>query len=171
MIGGLGPYPPFVPSRAPAYRERLTVSWWAWPTALGAAAFLAAELAIGAMALRHPLTFVVAGALAAAALFAVSRIAISVDAEELHVDDARLPVNVIGSVEALGAQQRRDLLGPYADPLAFVIQRPWIPGGVRIDLVDPTDPTPYWFVSTRHPEKLMAALTAAGGGRPDAGGA
>jgi hypothetical protein len=32
---------------------------------------------------------------------------------------------------------------------------------VRIDLADPDDPTPYWFVSTRHPERLVAALERA----------
>jgi len=143
------------------YRERLTVPWWAWPATLGVAAFLAAELAIGAVALRHPVTFAVACALAAAGLFALSRVLIRVDGGELQVDDARLPLGVIASVEVIGPQARRDLLGLDADPLAFVIQRPWIGGGVRIDLADPADPTPYWFVSTRHPDRLAAAVKAA----------
>lgn len=143
------------------YRERLTVPLWAWPATLGVAAFLAAELAIGAVALRHPVTFALACALAAAALFALSRILIRVDGGELQVDDARLPLEVIASVEVIGPEARRDLLGLDADPLAFVIQRPWIGGGVRVDLADPADPTPYWFVSTRHPGQLAAALLAA----------
>jgi hypothetical protein len=29
---------------------------------------------------------------------------------------------------------------------------------VRIEVLDPDDPTPYWVVSTRHPERLIAAL-------------
>jgi hypothetical protein len=29
---------------------------------------------------------------------------------------------------------------------------------VKIDLLDKTDPAPYWLVSTRHPDKLAAAL-------------
>jgi hypothetical protein len=64
-------------------------------------------------------------------------------------------------VAAVDGPGRRDLLGVDADPLAFVILRSWIPGGVRIDLADPDDPTPYWFVSTRHPERLVAALERA----------
>jgi hypothetical protein len=144
------------------YAERLTVPWWSWPATLGGAAFLAAELAIGALALRHPLTFVIACALAAAGLLALGRIRIRLgDERELHVDDAHLPLDAIAGVEVLDAQRRRDLLGLDADPLAFVIQRPWISGGVRIDLDDPADPTPYWFVSSRHPERLAAALLAA----------
>jgi len=142
------------------YRERLIVPWWAWPTALALAAFAATELALGAPALRHPVTYVVAGALALVGLWTLSRIKISVDTDHLHVDDAHLPRSVIGEVTVIDAAARRDLLGPDADPLAFVIMRPWIPGGVRIDLDDPDDPTPYWFVSTRHPERLAAALRA-----------
>jgi hypothetical protein len=142
------------------YRERLTAPWWAWLAAVAAAAFAATELGLGAPALRHPVTYVVATALALAGVWALSRIKISVDSEHLHVDDAHLPRSVIGEVTVIDAAARRDLLGPDADPLAFVITRPWVPGGVRVDLVDPDDPTPYWFISSRHPERLAAALRA-----------
>jgi hypothetical protein len=140
------------------YRERLTVAWWVWPAALGAAALLATELAIGAFSLRTPLTYVIAGGLAIAGVVALNRIRVRVADSELHVDDARLPLTVIAGVTVLTVEERRDLLGVDADPLAFVIQRPWIPGGVRIDLDDPEDPTPYWYVSSRHPRELAAAL-------------
>lgn len=140
------------------YRERLSVPWWAWAAAVGAGAFVATELAIGAPALRHPITYTIAVALALAGVWALSRISMSVDATHLHVDDAHLPRSVIGAVTVVDAAGRRELLGPEADPLAFVITRPWIAGGVRIDLDDPDDPTPYWFVGSRHPERLAAAL-------------
>lgn len=147
--------------RADSYSERLTVAWWIWPLAVGAAVAGAAELAIGAPALRHPVTFAAAGALAVAGLLALGRIRVRVDAGELRVDDARLPLRVVAAVEPVSPAARRDLLGRDADPLAFVIQRPWIPGGVRVDLADPEDPTPYWYVSSRHPERLARALAAA----------
>jgi hypothetical protein len=120
---------------------------------------LAAELAIGAMVLRHPLTFIVAAVVAVGALLLVGRIRVAVADGELRVDDARLPLSVIAGVETITPEQRRDLLGMDADPQAFVIQRPWIGGGVRIDLNDADDPTPYWYISTRHPDRLKAALT------------
>jgi hypothetical protein len=140
------------------YRERLSVTWWLWPAAIAGSAFIAAELGIGALALRNPLTYVVTALFALAAVVALNRIRIAVDATELRVDDARLPLSVIGEVTVLDAEARRDLLGQDTDPLAFVIQRPWISGGVRIGLVDPDDPTPYWYVSSRHPAELAAAL-------------
>jgi hypothetical protein len=42
--------------------------------------------------------------------------------------------------------------------VAFVVQRPWVRGTVRIYLDDPDDPTPYWVVSSRRPQALLAAL-------------
>jgi hypothetical protein len=149
-----------------SYSERLTVPWWAWPVGLGATAMLAAELAIGAFFLRQPLTFAIAAALTVLALLWLGRIRVQVRDGALQVDDATLPTWAIASVEAIDGTGRRDLLGVEADPTAFVIQRPWIPGGVRVVLADPDDPTPYWFVSTRHPDRLVAALEKAGVSRP-----
>jgi hypothetical protein len=140
------------------FRERLSVAWWVWPAAALAAAMLATELAIGAFALRTPLTYVIACGLALVGVVALNRIRVRVEDARLYVDDAQLPLSVIGGVTVLDAEGRRDLLGPEAEPLAFVIQRPWIPGGVRIDLDDPDDPTPYWYVSSRRPGELAAAL-------------
>jgi hypothetical protein len=145
------------------FTERLSVPWWGWPVAVAASAMLAAELAIGSLALRHPLTFIIAGAVAVLGLALLSRIRVRVTDTEFHVDDARLPLEVIDSVHVIDAAQRRDLLGLDADPLAFVIQRPWIGGGVRVDLNDPSDPTPYWYISSRRPAELAAALTTAAG--------
>jgi hypothetical protein len=140
------------------YRERLHVAWWVWPAALAAAAFVATELAIGAYALRSPVTYAVAMSLTLLGVFALNRVMIAVDDGALRADDARLPLSVISSVTVLDVEGKRDLLGIDAEPLAFVIQRPWIPRGVRIDLNDPDDPTPYWYISSRHPHELAAAL-------------
>jgi hypothetical protein len=158
--------PATVRPAAPLYRERLGVSWWAWPACLVGAVFLGIEVTMGAPQLQLPEVyggFVVAVGLG---LFAVGRIRIrvqrSADGEvELRVDDARLPVSAIAAVEVVGGEERRRMLGLDAEPLAFVIQRPWIPSGVRIDLADPDDPTPYWFISTRRPDELAAVLNEA----------
>jgi hypothetical protein len=32
---------------------------------------------------------------------------------------------------------------------------------VRVPILDPADPAPYWVLSTRHPERLAAALEEA----------
>lgn len=78
----------------------------------------------------------------------------------LHVDDARLPMSAVQRVEVLEPVAYSDALGVALHPLAFVVQRPWIGRGVRIVLDDPDDPTPYWVVSSRNPERLREALVA-----------
>lgn len=79
----------------------------------------------------------------------------------LRVDDARLPLSAVASVEVLDRYAYSDALGVAMHPLAFVVQRPWIGRGVRVVLDDPEDPTPYWVVSSRRPERLGEALEAA----------
>ena len=80
---------------------------------------------------------------------------------ELRVDDAHLPVRHVADAVPLDAAGRREVLGVGADPLAFVVQRPWIGGAVQVVLDDPADPTPFWVVSTRHPVELATALLTA----------
>ncbi len=141
------------------HEERLTVPWRWWLGTLAVTAGLAAPFGVGVLGPRGWAgAFVVFALAAAAGLWWLGRIRVAVVGEELVVDDARLPVRYIADVIPLDAAGRRELLGPAADPLAFVIQRPWVPGAVQVVLDDPADPTPYWLISTRHPERLAAAL-------------
>ncbi|MFV2021151.1 DUF3093 domain-containing protein [Micromonospora sp. LOL_023] len=146
---------------APLYRERLRLPWWLWAATLGLAAFLAAEVWMGTAGVRAWLPFTVLPPVTAVGLWWLGRIPVRVTLDELQVDDARLPLRFVAEVVALDAQGRRELLGVAADPLAFVIQRPWIPGAVQIVLDDPADPTPYWVVSTRDPQRLAAEILRA----------
>ena len=77
---------------------------------------------------------------------------------QLVAGRARLPLSSIGRVTALDAAEARTLRGVGADPRAFLVLRGWVSTAVRVDLDDPADPTPYWYVSTRRPDRLAAAL-------------
>jgi hypothetical protein len=172
---GAAPYPSSVASepsdhtsttgREARYTERLSVPWWMWPAALACGALLAAEIWFGAAGLRAWVPFAVLLPLTAGLLWRLGRIRVAVVGTEFQVDDARLPVAVVADVVALDADGRREVLGVGAHPLAFVVQRPWIGGAVQVVLDDPTDPTPYWVVSSRRPVELATALLAA---RPSA---
>ncbi|HEX6969621.1 MAG TPA: DUF3093 domain-containing protein [Micromonosporaceae bacterium] len=158
--------------RVERYTERLTLPWWSWPAGLALATLAAAELWLGADGVRSWLPFAVLLPLTAGALWWLSRLRVAVRGDELLVDDARLPVRFVADAVALDADGRREVLGVAADPLAFVVQRPWIPGAVQVVLNDPADPTPFWVVSTRDPVRLAKAIldardvTAAGGDEP-----
>ncbi|MGI5522676.1 DUF3093 domain-containing protein [Micromonospora sp. CA-259024] len=150
-----------------AYAERLDLPWWLWLVALLAAALLAAEIWMGASGVRAWLPFAVLLPLTAVGLWWLGRVRVAVTDSELLVDDARLPVRFVADVVPLDVAGRREVLGVGADPLAFVVQRPWVSGAVQVVLDDPADPTPFWVVSTRHPVELAdAVLTARDAIRP-----
>jgi hypothetical protein len=143
------------------YAERLTVPWWLWLPGLGAAGLLAAEIWMGSGGVRAWLPFAVLLPVTVAGLWSLGRIRIRVAGGELYVDDAHLPLRFVADAVPLDVAGRREVLGVGADPLAFVVQRPWVGGAVQVVLNDPEDPTPYWVVSSRRPTRLAAALLAA----------
>jgi hypothetical protein len=159
------------PAAAPAvgaveggYAERLRLSWWMWVVGAGVAALLATEIWMGSGGARAWLPFAILLPATGAALWWLGRIRVAVRQGELLVDDARLPVRFVADAIALDADGRREVLGVGADPLAFVVQRPWVAGAVQVLLNDPADPTPYWVVSSRDPVRLAGAILAARGG-------
>jgi hypothetical protein len=77
-------------------------------------------------------------------------------------------VDHVGAAAALDAEATRRLAGRDADARAYLLLRPYLSRAVRIDIDDPADPTPYWLVSTRRPDRLAAALGGPTGGRYDA---
>ncbi|MFC0508695.1 DUF3093 domain-containing protein [Micromonospora costi] len=154
------PSAPPVPARA-GHSERLDLPWWLWLAGLAAAGLLAVEIWMGAPGVRAWLPFVVLVPVTVAGLWWLGRIRVAVRDGELRVDDARLPVRYVADVVPLDAAGRREVLGVGADPLAFVVQRPWVGGAVQVVLDDPADPTPFWVVSTRRPVELAEAILAA----------
>ncbi|MEV0426297.1 DUF3093 domain-containing protein [Micromonospora sp. NPDC050495] len=152
---------PASPVAAPRYAERLVLPWWAWPAGLAVAGLLAAELWLGASGVRAWLPFVLLIPAAVAGLAWLGRIRVAVRDGELWVDDAHLPLRYVADVIPLDTAGRREVLGVGADPLAFVVQRPWVGGAVQVVLADPADPTPFWVVSTRRPVALATAILAA----------
>jgi hypothetical protein len=144
------------------YRERWVVPPLWWPTALGLALLVAAEIHSGAPGLRAVLPYAILLPLTAVLLAIGSRGAIEVREGVLHVPGARIPVAQLDHGVALDREAFRQQTGPMADPRAFVVSRPWLHSAVRLMVDDPQDPTPYWVVGTRHPEKLLAALGSGG---------
>ncbi|OLB81618.1 MAG: hypothetical protein AUI14_02645 [Actinobacteria bacterium 13_2_20CM_2_71_6] len=153
---------PTATSAGPAgYAERLVVPWWLWLLGLALAALAAAEVYLGAPGLATWVPYAILLPLTALGLWRAGRIRVAVREGELWVDDAHLPVRYVAEVGVLDAAGKRAALGPQADPLAFVVQRPWVKGAVLVVLDDPADPTPYWVVSARRPERVARAVLAA----------
>ncbi len=83
---------------------------------------------------------------------------ISVTESELSVSRACIERKYLGKIDALSVEEMKHLRGAGINPYAFMALRFWIQTGVRIEIIDPRDPTPYWLISSKEPEKLIAAL-------------
>jgi len=85
---------------------------------------------------------------------------IEVTEGELIAGRARLPRSVIGAATAFLGEDATLQRGRKLDARAWLLIRGWVSPVVRIELDDANDPTPYWLVSTRRPQELVAALTS-----------
>ena len=139
------------------YRERL----WPGPGGWLVAAGLGALVGLVLFPVSTGLAWGVGAAAVAAAvgLTAAATPRVEVSLDELRAGAAHVPLSLLGDVTPLSGEALRAALGPELDARAYVCLRGWVHGAVRLELVDPDDPTPYWIVSTRNPSALCAALT------------
>lgn len=79
---------------------------------------------------------------------------------ELWAGPAHLPVQVVERSAQVPKSAKSAAMGRQLDPAAYVLHRSWVGPMVLVVLNDPDDPTPYWLVSSRHPDRVLAALRA-----------
>lgn len=91
-------------------------------------------------------------------LYSTSTLRISVEKDSFSVGRATIEKKFLGDIRVLTAEEFRFLRGPGINPGAFHAFRFWIKGGLKVEIKDSRDPTPYWLVSSKSPEKLREAL-------------
>lgn len=152
-------------ARTVRYRERLRVPLWWWLPGLGVAALIALEVDQGVRALPAWLPYAVLLPVAAVVLIALGRTEVRVvggdDGEtELWVGNAHLPASVVSRAAEVPRSAKSAAMGRQLDPAAYLVHRGWVGPMLLLVLDDPDDPTPYWLISTKHPNKVLAALRA-----------
>ena len=129
---------------------------------MGASAVLAKEVNMGVRALPDWLPYAVLAVAATGVLLWLSRTEVRVisagAATELWAGQAHLPASVVSRSAAIPRSAKSAALGRQLDPAAYVLHRTWVGPLALVVLDDPDDPTPYWLVSCRHPDRLLAAL-------------
>lgn len=145
-------------SSPPRHVERLTASgaWWAIVALLGLCV---------AWLLLVATTPAIAGALGLATLLLLGGAlwrwgSLRIDAQPgaFRAGEAHLEGPHLGAVESLDPTAWRVALDRAGTDRAFLLTRPWIDRGVRVEVVDPADPTPYWLVSSRRPDTLVRVV-------------
>lgn len=136
--------------------------WWWWPIGLGLSAVLATEVNMGVRNLPDWLPYALLAVVAAGVLLWLGRVEVKVtgngDGVELWAGNAHLPATVVSRSAVVPRSAKSAALGRQLDPAAFVLHRNWVGPMVLVVLDDPDDPTPYWLVSSRHPDRVLAAL-------------
>jgi hypothetical protein len=141
------------------YRERIWPSVWGFvATALVIPASLVVFLPINPFA--GVIVAIVLYAAIVVVLVATSPV-IEVTRGELVAGRARVPVELISSATPFRGEDATLQRGRLLDARAWLLIRGWVSPVVKIDIADEGDPTPYWIVSTRAPDALVAALAAA----------
>jgi hypothetical protein len=136
------------------YQERLSPSWW---MIAATALFVPASLII-----FLPLSVWVGTATGLAlwlgswaTLWLFSPV-IRVDHDQVRAGRARIDLNWVESMEIFRLADATRERGVSLDARAWLVIRPWIDPVVKITISDPQDPTPYWLVSSKNPEALVA---------------
>ena len=113
--------------------------WAAFDNTVAFTSFLAATIAIIylAYAMRSTITF---------------------DGEELRIDRAHIESKYLGKVTILDSDAMRLLRTRDADPAAYLAIKFWTPTGIKIEVADPRDPTPYWLITSKRGEEIAALL-------------
>jgi hypothetical protein len=83
---------------------------------------------------------------------------IEVNGGELRIDRAHIDFMYLGKVTALSADEMKKIRTRDADPAAYLAIRFWVSAGVKVEIKDPRDTTPYWIISTKRGEDLVKAL-------------
>jgi hypothetical protein len=150
------------------HSERLSVPlrWWAQGTMLVGSFWLAVLVATPDHEVVAWSVTAVALALMVAAFLSYGSPRVEVAEGHLRAGRARIPLSYVGEVTALDAAAMRRRAGVEADARAYLLLRPYLKRGVHVEVTDPADPTPYWLVSCRRPERVVAAVAAARAGEP-----
>lgn len=141
------------------YRERLWASAWIFvataliiPTAI--LVFLPIDLLVGILIALFVYAAIVFG-------LVISSPVVEVTTEAFLAGRARLPIEYVGQVAGFLAEDASLERGQRLDARAWLMIRGWVSPVVTVAVNDPEDPTPYWVVSTRRPEAVVAAVAEA----------
>ena len=74
---------------------------------------------------------------------------------------ARLPLEIIGSIDAFHGDEAQLERGQRLDARAWLLIRGWVSPVLKLEVLDETDPAPYWLVSTRQPDAVIEAIAKA----------
>ena len=87
-----------------------------------------------------------------------TRLIIQVDHSELMVGKAHIELKYIGQVTQLDSTAMKAIRSRDANPMAFLAFRFWSSTGVKVEVIDERDETPYWLITSNKANQLAKAI-------------
>jgi hypothetical protein len=158
------------------YRERLRTPWWWYLVSFAVAILLSAEFAAAVPGWVAWTPFALLIPTCILVVWRLSSGTVRVTDHTLDVGERALELAEVEQAIALSPTELRRLIGRHSDPLAYDFVRSWVGPGIQFVLrelprievegVDYSDPDvalpprrePYWLISTRHPDRVLAAV-------------
>ncbi|MDK8243800.1 DUF3093 domain-containing protein [Corynebacterium sp. UMB10321] len=142
------------------YTERQWVPWYWWIIGAALTLLIGAQLTLNRNIWWFIIPVLVIGSLVFWFLTWLSKTTIAVEQDSdgtrwLVVDDANLPNTVVSRSMVVPASAKRNALGRQLDPAAFLVSHGWVKEHILLVLDDPQDPTPYWLIAAKEPEKIL----------------
>jgi hypothetical protein len=149
-----------VDGKSPVFQERLWPSpgQWVFAFIMTASLGIAYGRAYGA---DLGIVVGITATIAIATGLVVNTPLIQIDELNFRVGRARLPLQYVGKIQKLDEEQSRRARSTDANSNAHFQLRGGIKNTVIVEVTDAVDPHPYWQVSSRNPDELIAALNAA----------
>lgn len=136
----------------------MPLRWWAIATMFHASTLLA--LLVAGLGLWTLVVMTLVVGVTVALLVSYGSARLEVTDLELVAGRARIELAYLAGPRPLDAAATRERMGPGADARAHLLVRPYVSESVVVDVVDPSDPAPYWLLSSRRPARLAEALRA-----------
>ena len=149
-----------VDGKSPVFQERLwpSVGQWVFAFIMTSSLGIAYGRAYGA---DLGIVVGIIATIAVAIGLVVNTPLIQIDELNFRVGRARLPLQFVGKIQKLNEDQSRRARSTDANSNAHFQLRGGIKNTVIVEVTDAEDPHPYWQVSSRNPDALIAALNAA----------
>ncbi|GAA4482646.1 DUF3093 domain-containing protein [Microbacterium panaciterrae] len=143
----------------PRYRERLAPSLWLFL----AAALGGPMLSLVFVPAGSGIALIIGGAatIAIIALMVFGSPRVLVEGRELRAGRAWIDATWLGDPQVRTGDEARQARGPGLPARGWHLIRGGIDGIVIVPNTDPNDPAPSWTISSRTPDRLAAAISAA----------
>ena len=87
-----------------------------------------------------------------------STLILEVNESELRAGSAHIELKYLGHSTALDDKEMGRLRTRDADPASYLIFRFWRSTGIKVEINDPRDKTPYWLITSKRNKELAEIL-------------